>query len=252
MYIFNSDIDNTLIFSYKHDIGPQKVNIELYKNREISFVTEYTYNLLSTVIEKTFFVPATTRSIEQYSRIDWGVRAPEYALVCNGGVLLRKGIEDESWYSRSLEIAAPAEAELNKAWYFLEGEPRRNFELRFIKNLFIFTKCIDSIKVIEELKKLLDNSIVDIFNNNEKVYVIPKGLNKGSALLRFRDLYKKTLKIIAAGDSEFDISMSRVCDIFLAPCGSQAIFGNFENIVFMPGAGVFSDELLDYVIKIVE
>ena len=237
MYIFNSDIDNTLIFSYKHDIGPQKVNIELYKNREISFVTEYTYNLLST-------------GIEQYSRIDWGGRAPEYALVCNGGVLLRKGIEDESWYRRSLEIAAPAEVELNKAWYFLEGEPGRNFELRFIKNLFI--KCIDSIKVIEKLKKLLDNSIVDIFNNNEKVYVIPKGLNKGSALLRFRDLYKKTLKIIAAGDSEFDISMSRVCDIFLAPCGSQAIFGNFENIVFMPGAGVFSDELLDYVIKIVE
>jgi len=43
MVVFNTDLDNTMIFSYKHDIGPEKRNVEIYEGREISFITQRQY-----------------------------------------------------------------------------------------------------------------------------------------------------------------------------------------------------------------
>ena len=36
-----ADLDNTLIFSYKREIGPDKVCVEVYEGREISFMTRH-------------------------------------------------------------------------------------------------------------------------------------------------------------------------------------------------------------------
>ena len=90
-----------MIFSYRHEIGKDKRCVEIYQGREISFVTEKTYGLLKKLKEKALFVPVTTRTVEQYRRIDLGVGTLPYALVCNGGVLLANGQEDESWYLES-------------------------------------------------------------------------------------------------------------------------------------------------------
>lgn len=46
------DMDNTIIYSYKHDIGEKKLNVELYNGREISFISERTYSLLKEVNDK--------------------------------------------------------------------------------------------------------------------------------------------------------------------------------------------------------
>ena len=43
MKILCTDLDNTIIYSYKHDIGNEKMNVELYKEREISFITKRTF-----------------------------------------------------------------------------------------------------------------------------------------------------------------------------------------------------------------
>ena len=66
MKILCTDLDNTLIYSYKHDIGIQKRNVEIYQGREISYITDKTYDLLKKVkkeykfftflIEKCIFV----------------------------------------------------------------------------------------------------------------------------------------------------------------------------------------------------
>ncbi len=71
--IFFTDLDNTIIFSYKHNIGIDKVNIEMYQGREISYMTQKTYRLLKQVAKKMLLVPVTTRSVEQYNRIDLGL-----------------------------------------------------------------------------------------------------------------------------------------------------------------------------------
>ena len=47
MILFYSDLDNTLIYSYKHDIGPNKKCVEIYQDIRIQ--------------SKILFIPTTTR-----------------------------------------------------------------------------------------------------------------------------------------------------------------------------------------------
>lgn len=140
MIIFFSDLDNTMIFSYRHEIGKDKRCVEIYQGREISFVTEKTYGLLKKLKEKALFVPVTTRTVEQYRRIDLGVGTLPYALVCNGGVLLANGQEDESWYLESRRMVEDCQDELRTAARILEEDENRSLEVRDIRGLFLFTK----------------------------------------------------------------------------------------------------------------
>ena len=108
-------------------------------------------------------VPTTTRTLEQYQRIDLGIGPFPYALVCNGGVLLINGVPDEAWYQDSLHLVSDSREEMNLAMELLEREPRRKFELRYIEKLFIFTKCNDPETVVNDLKTSLDTKYVDVF-----------------------------------------------------------------------------------------
>ena len=94
MIRFHTDLDNTILYSYKHDIGSYKSCVEIYQGRQVSYITDKTSTLLQQLKEKISIVPTTTRTIEQYNRIDLSVFSPHYALVCNGGVLLTDGRED--------------------------------------------------------------------------------------------------------------------------------------------------------------
>ena len=212
MKILCTDLDNTIIYSYKQDIGNEKMYVELYKEREISFITKQTFELLKKVKEEFLVIPTSTRTIEQYERINLKIGTFKYALVCNGSVLLVDGKKDKDWYEESLRLAKPSNLEVKKALEYLENDKRRTFELRYIEDLFVFTKCYKSETVVNELRKHLDNSLVNVFNNKEKVYVLPTLLSKGKAIERLKK-YLKVEFIIAAGDSEFDISMVEASDV---------------------------------------
>lgn len=251
MVVFNTDLDNTMIFSYKHDIGKEKRNVEIYEGREISFITEKTFHLIQRVKEKVLFVPTTTRTVEQYERIDLGIGTPKYALTCNGGVLLIDGTEDERWYQESKDLVLDAVEEMKMAITMLEQDLRRTLDVRFIKELFVFTKCEEPENVVKELRQKLDTALVDVFNTGVKVYVIPKNLSKGKALKRFRK-YVKADCVIAAGDSEFDISMFDEADLAIAPWKLADRFEVSAKTVRMPEKKVFSEEVLEYVLEYCE
>ncbi len=248
MIIFNSDLDNTLIYSYKHDIGDAKRNVEIYQGREISFMTDKTYELLQKVKKEMLIVPTSTRTIEQYNRIDLGIGSFKYALVCNGGILLVDGRKDESWYRESLSLAALSAAAIHTALRLLEGDSRRKFELRFIEELFVFTKCSEPEKVVYDLRAQLRTDQVDIFNNGEKVYVLPRKLNKGAAVGRLREMLKPDF-VIAAGDSEFDISMVTKADRGFVPNGFKSKYGVAEAVYEAASGSVFSETVLEECIK---
>ncbi len=243
MKILCTDLDNTIIYSYKHDIGNEKMNVELYKEREISFITKQTFELLKKVKEEFLVIPTSTRTIEQYERIDLKIGTFKYALVCNGSVLLVDGKKDKDWYEESLRLAKPSNLEVKKALEYLENDKRRTFELRYIEDLFVFTKCYKSETVVNELREYLDKNLVNVFNNKEKVYVLPTSLSKGKAIERLRK-YLKAEFIIAAGDSEFDISMVEAADVGLVPYGFKSEFNIKSDICEMGKEGLFSEQLL--------
>ena len=50
MLIFHADLDNTLIYSYKHDIGSDTVGVERYQGRVISYMTGSSYEMLDQIV----------------------------------------------------------------------------------------------------------------------------------------------------------------------------------------------------------
>ena len=249
MNILCTDLDNTIIYSYKHNIGKEKINVEIYQGREISFITKKTYNLLERLKKEYVIVPTTTRTIEQYKRIDLGIGEFTYALVCNGGVLLINGERDNEWYEASLQLVNESNSELEKAMSLLTGDARRKFELRFIEKLFVFTKCNDPYEVVQNLKTQLETELVDVFNNGEKVYVVPKKLSKGIAINRLREKLHPEY-IIAAGDSEFDVSMVEEADYGIVPHGFTYMYNCKKNLLEMEEDTIFSEALSEKVLTI--
>ena len=92
MDILFTDLDNTLIYSKKIDIE-DKISVEIYDGDDNSFMSRYSYELLHRLNKSILFVPVTTRTIIQYSRIEFGI-LPRYSLCANGGVLLENGIQE--------------------------------------------------------------------------------------------------------------------------------------------------------------
>ena len=104
------------------------------------------------------------------------------------------------------------------------------------------------------LQNILDLSLVEVLLNGVKVYVMPKILNKGEALRRFKKKMEKYSpeKIIAAGDSLFDIEMLKRADIALMPekLAQNYSGGECVQTVGIAKSEIFSDYLLNYIIMI--
>ncbi len=251
MRVVNLDLDNTLIYSYKHDIGNRKMNVERYQGREISFMTEKTHELLRQIKSRCLVVPTTTRTKEQYDRIDLKAGAFQYALVCNGGVLLVNGQKDYAWHEESRRMISDCAGELRRGAELLKCEPLRKFELRFVEELFLFTKCSEPQRVAASLRTALDSRKVDVFHNGEKVYVVPGKLNKGAAVERFRR-YVGADEVIAAGDSEFDMSMAERADVGIVPAGFCKGKGADSALEEMKGESIFSEEMLSRIKELID
>lgn len=247
--IFCSDLDNTLIYSYKRDIGPEKVCVELYEGREVSYMTLRSQLLLGKIAEQICFIPVTTRTKEQYERIDLGIGIPEFALVCNGGVLLKNGQEDEGWYRESMELIQSSREELKRAEMLLERDEDRAMEVRNIRELFLFTKSSRPELTIRRLEARLNPELVTVFGNGVKVYVIPAGLDKGTAVRRLR-LRTPAERLLAAGDSGFDLPMLQEADGAMAPDTLPCDLDIAGRITDLPEGRVFSDRMLACVLEI--
>ncbi len=248
MKLFCSDLDNTLIYSYKRNIGKEKRCVEIYEGREISFMSEYSLELLQKVRRKTCFVPLTTRTEEQYRRIS--LDGPEFALVCNGGVLLLDGEPERAWYHESLRMAREAAEELLLAARILEQDKGVSFEVRNIRDLFLFTKSGNPEQSVAELARALDLTRVDILTNGEKLYVLPKRLHKGTALWRLKERFQGAFAF-AAGDSLFDVPMLREADAAFAPQTLKNEAGTAlpEHVRGIPDGKLFSDALLENILE---
>lgn len=201
--ILFSDLDGTLIFSAKlRRVGD--VVIDRLNGEPISCITARQAELLPRIRR---LIPVTSRSIEQFRRIEFPEGfAPEYALCSNGGTLLVNGVPDSDWTSRSAEFFAECETELDKFRQLLENDPDRIFDIRLVDGLFLFTKSARSDITLSRLGAYSERC--DCFAAGRKVYVIPKKLAKGCAVKRLAQrLGLARENIFCAGDSLVDVSM---------------------------------------------
>lgn len=244
---FCADLDNTLIYSYKKDIGSDKVLVEKRLEKNLSYMTNYSYEMLKSISLKTQFVPLTTRSLEQYLRIDFGsdVRI-KYALVANGGILLEDGIINQTWYNQSKALCKEVVDEIKSIRKFLEKRQEIYFDIRLVDELFLFTKSNNPSITLSYLKETFKTDDFYIDNNKEKIYVFPSILNKGSAVKRLKE-YIKPSYVISAGDSEFDLYMQEYSDLIILHKDLNFKANAYTNAVVQNGDRVFSDFLFDFI-----
>lgn len=214
--IFFTDLDGTVIRSASKKRAGDIV-VEYKDGCEITCISPGSAKILAELPDPV--IPVTSRSIEQYKRINIPGFMPKYALTSNGGNLLINGIPDENWLEWSNKTVEKHSAELTACRKLMENDPDRSFEIRLVDGLFLFTKSNAPEKTLQYLNGRLDPAVgLDLYNTGAKIYAIPKELNKGAAVKRLAEkLGKHGEKIVCAGDSIMDISMLQIADIAVYP-----------------------------------
>ena len=215
--LFACDLDNTLIHSHRRR-SEVDICVELLNGREQSFITPYAQSLVEKIqsAENIMLVPVTTRSVEQYRRIQWQEGcAPELALVCNGSVLLRNGSIDDEWRKESVELTRPYEEELKRLCGMYSGYSCFK-TVRIVDGMFLFAYCREEENTAEIAADCAGDTVLRTQYSGHKLYFFPPAADKGRAVRRlFQEL--EFSEIIAAGDSVIDLPMLEEADRALVP-----------------------------------
>ena len=219
--IYASDLDRTLIFSerfikeYPSDTPYSPVE---YKGIEIvSYMDDEVKAELIKLAKhpEVEFIPITSRSTEEYNRINLGFK-PEYVVLASGGIILHNGEIDLEYakyvkkymnYNEALSILADVEDSLDSV----------NYTVKMIDNTYLFYKTDDPERYDDEVLQLMLKYPEWVFTRqNNKCYAIPKHISKQVAL---RWLWHKLgqPKIVASGDSELDLPMLSLADAAVIP-----------------------------------
>ncbi|MGN0695274.1 MAG: hypothetical protein ACI4J5_00755 [Oscillospiraceae bacterium] len=216
--LFLSDLDNTLIFSYRK-LSEENLCVEKKDGKDLSYMTYRSAELFGRIVRRVTFIPVTTRSAEQYGRISFpGGYVPRYAVIDNGANLLINGKPDDQWRSEIIPAVNESLPEIHECEKFLRKCGEVYFDIRFVDDSFLFTKCHDSERIMHELSFAVKPVRTRLFINGDKLYAIPDGISKKNALERLKMRLKNEL-IIAAGDSLFDEGMLSAADIAIVKYG---------------------------------
>lgn len=211
--LFACDLDNTLIYSYKHK-HEGDICIEILKDKEQGFMSRNTCSLLKRVINMVNFIPVTTRSIEQYSRIKWA-DSPAYAVSTNGAVLLKDYVKDEEWFEKSRSYSGAVYDEMIKLRDFLISEDKF-IRCRIVDDMYLFAYCKDGTDIKKCTHEYMQLTALNVISSGKKIYFFPNEINKGAAVIRLKEKFSPDI-IICAGDSEIDIPMLNIADIAIVP-----------------------------------
>lgn len=244
--LFACDMDNTLIHSsrlYKEN----DINIEIYDGREISFMSPKAIELLNKLLEsdKVDFLPVTTRSIAQFSRIQLPGEV-NTALVCNGTILLNGGVPDEKWQETAItetEKYLPEMEQLCKK-YEESGLFRT---VKIVDGMFLFAARDNRDGIDELAEKLATETTLNLEVSGRKMYWFPQIANKGTSLKRYCETFGYE-RVIAAGDSSIDYPMLDFADTALVTDKETAEKIKAADVQICDEEN-FAEFILEYVLK---
>lgn len=246
--LFVSDLDNTLLFSWKK-CHPGDLCIEKKGESEQGFMTEFAYNSLEIINKITTFVPVTSRSINQYQRIQWNDKQlPEYAIVANGGVLLKNGKVDLGWLKESQELVKPYKNEMKNLYDMFNNTGRYKIS-RIVDDMYFYVHCYDESQAVDCVTRYKTLSQLEVILQGRKVYFFPSVINKGIAVERLK-AYIIYEKIIAAGDSIIDLPMLQKADFVIIPGELENAEWNNSNMVNVCDEKIFSNYVCKQILKL--
>lgn len=223
-----SDLDRTLIYSAAAlglDVpdarAPRLLCVEVYEGRPLSYMTETAAGMLAELARRSVFVPATTRTVEQYRRVRLPGRPARYAVCANGGRLLVDGEPDQEWSAhvrRGLAGCAPLE---EVRAHLREASSAGDWVLkqRVADELFAYL-VVDRARLpqtwVKELTAWAEPLGWSVSLQGRKIYAVPGSLTKSAAVA---EVARRTgaAHTWAAGDSLLDADMLLAADAGWAP-----------------------------------
>ncbi len=238
------DLDNTILYSHRRTLNVPKRVAEVLKGAEQSYITERSFNFLSSC-RSLSVIPVTTRTLKQYERVKTVIDCfnCKYALTLNGAVLLINGEIDESWHEQSKYLVADASEEMKKTVMLFEGNELAS--LQYHDAFLSYASSPNPETVAKQIRESVDNSLVHLFFDNRKVYCTPTILTKGNAIERLSNRFKSELTF-AVGDSENDISMFEKVDIPIIPSSLAARVSNSKKVI-IPASDILSDAACEVI-----
>ncbi|MGN0688439.1 MAG: HAD hydrolase family protein [Oscillospiraceae bacterium] len=246
--LFTCDLDNTLLYSYKHRRSGD-VCIEILKDKEQGFTTARTLELLwqLNTYKNVVTVPLTTRSVEQYSRIKWGAAAPENALVSNGTLLLGAFGLDEEWWEESLAATLDYKDDIQRMYDLLL--PQDSFiRVRIVDEMYLFVYCAEGVDPAETAAQIQELTKLNVKRAGKKIYLFPPAADKGAAAARMAKRIGADF-LIAAGDSAIDLPMLKAADLAIIP-NNELVNEDYRQCTVCPDDVPFSEFVLSTVIGI--
>ena len=251
------DLDRTLIYSSRafwletpDAEAPPIVVSEVYKGVPISFMTRAAEQLLLDLAATTTFVPVTTRTVAQYSRVQLPGPVPHFAITTNGGTILLDGAPDPDWsrflHARLSEEAAP----LAEVRSLLENPAAAAWILRVHAAEDLFTYAIidreampaDWIAALHAECRALGWTVSV---QGRKLYCVPDAVNKSAAVAEVRRRLGAPT-VLAAGDSLLDQRMLEEAHFAFRPAHGELHEAAFlsRNLAVTSRRGILAGEEL--------
>jgi hypothetical protein len=264
--LFASDLDQTLIYSPRsfrllpNALLPAISLVETYEGRGISFMTDHAIGHLRQLASQYYFVPVTTRTVEQYQRISLFHEQiiPAYGVVSNGGNVIVNGVVDQDWNKMIKEkisqmclctqdILSQFHEISHTSWAGPLKMADSCFHYCIVERDNVPTDALASFSLWAKAQNW------KISLQGRKLYIVPEVVNKWDAVMYIRDLIKEKV-VIAAGDSLLDLCMLEAANYAIAPCHGE-IWDSYcsgmlpdSSIQFTNQAGIFAaQEILNYV-----
>jgi hypothetical protein len=224
-----TDLDRTLIYSAAalyldgpDETLPRLLCVEHYRAKPLSYVTEAAVRLLERLVEAATLVPTTTRTPEQYRRVQLFDKPLPYAICANGGHILVDGVDDADWAAQVRARATGAElAEVHEHLTRIGGE--FVLKLRTASGLFSYA-LVDRPALpagwVEELSGWCAERGWRTSLQGRKVYCLPAGLTKAAAAAEVAHRAGAD-RMLAAGDSLLDLELLEAADAALRPAHGE-------------------------------
>ncbi|MBL7491201.1 sucrose-6-phosphate hydrolase [Frankia sp. AgB1.9] len=228
LWLVACDLDQTLIFSrrsFRLPPGvaePELVLVERLNGEPAAFMTATAFAGVAELARRAVLVPVTTRTLDQYRRVDLGV-TPPFAVAANGGHVLVDGEPDPGWaaaVAARLRDAAPLAEVLVLAERLATGGWCRL--TRVADDLFVYLVAHerDGIPDLTAVTAELAAAGWTVSVQGRKVYFVPATLTKQAALAEVARR-AGTDRTIAAGDSLLDAPMLAAADVAVRPAHGE-------------------------------
>lgn len=205
--VFATDLDNTLIYSYKHRLKSD-VCVETRLGKEQGFMSKSVYDTLPYLSKYFDIIPITTRSIEQFERITLPESVVKRAMVANGAVEYDMTTKSTK---KTRDQTEQYETELNRVYQILLEDSDVRIT-RYVDGAYVYAS-FESDQIARDVADHIA-SVIPAIVSHRKLYYIPPYYSKQSAIKSLRDNYDY---IICAGDSELDICMLNEADLAIVP-----------------------------------